>query len=119
MPRKPSESKQKVFKIIEIISAKKAESITVLDVRRVCNFCNYFVICSADSGRQVRAIYEEVIKTCKKNNIKIQHWEDDELSRWILVDFFDVILHIFISEARKFYDLEHLWNTAKKVKLHL
>ena len=54
---------------------------------------------------------------CKKNKIDIQHREHDESLRWILVDFFDVMLHIFLDEAREFYNLEYLWNTAKKIKL--
>jgi ribosome-associated protein len=117
MPRTVSESKQKALKIAEFISAKKAKDITVLDVRKLSGLCDYFVICSGDSGRQVQAIYEDIRRSCKKSNIEIRHYEDDESSRWILVDFFDVILHIFLEEARGFYNLEHLWRLARKVRL--
>ena len=57
------------------------------------------------------------MKLCKGDKITVRSHQDDESSRWILVDLFDVILHIFLEEAREFYDLEHLWNTAKKVRL--
>ena len=103
------------MKLVEFILAKKAKDIVVLDVRGVSDLCDYFVICSGDSATQVRAIYQEVARLSRENKIDIQHYEDDKLSRWILVDFFDVILHIFVSEARNFYNLEYLWNAAKKV----
>ncbi len=115
MPRKPSESIAKALKIVEFISERQAKDIAVLDVSKISGICDCFVICSGDSGRQVRAIYEETVKACKNNGIKIHHCEDDELSRWILIDFFDVILHVFLEEARSFYDLERLWSMAKKI----
>jgi len=84
-------------------------------MRKVSNLCDYFIICSGESSRQVKAICEETTKMCKKNKIEIQHQERDELSQWILIDLFDIMLHVFLDEARKFYNLEHLWHEAKKV----
>ena len=110
MPRKASSTRQKALKIADIALAKQARDVAILDVRKVSSICDYFVICSGESQRQVKAIHEEVIKSCKKNEIRIQHSEKDEAARWILVDFFDVILHIFFEEARSFYNLEYLWN---------
>lgn len=104
------------MKIADIITAKKAKDIVILDVKKVSGICDYFVICSGDSATQVKAIYEEVRRVCKKNKIKIRSFEADQLSHWILVDFFDVILHIFLDETRKFYNLEYLWSAAKKIK---
>jgi ribosome-associated protein len=97
--------------------SKKADNPIILDVRGLSDLCEYFVICSGETGIQVRAIYEEVIKCSKENNFIIHHSEDDIESRWILVDFFDVILHIFIDEARKYYNLEYLWRNAKQIKI--
>ena len=114
--RKLSENKEKALKIAEIITAKKARDIVILDMRKVSGICDYFVICSGDSTTQVKAIYEEARRMCKKNMIKIRSFEIDQSSHWILVDFFDVILHIFLDETRKFYNLEYLWSTAKKIK---
>lgn len=102
---------------MEFILARKAKDIVVLDVGNRSGFCDYFVICSAESSRQVDAIHQETVKLCRKDKIEVRSHQDDESSRWILVDLFDVILHIFLEEAREFYNLEYLWNTAKKVRL--
>lgn len=88
-----------------------------MDLRDQSGFCDYFVICSAESSRQAEAIYQETVKLCKKNKVKVRSYQQDESSRWILIDFFDVILHIFLEEAREFYDLEHLWSKARKVRV--
>lgn len=89
----------------------------VLDVRDHCGLCDYFVICSGETARQVEAIYEGVAKQCKQNRIKINHIERDAASQWLLVDFFDVILHIFVAAARRFYNLEYLWSQAQKERI--
>jgi len=108
--------KKKALKIAGFSAIKKAKDIVILDVGQISGLCDYFVICSGESGRQVKAIYEETARQCKKNKIKIHHYENDQEHSWIFVDFFDVILHIFSEDARKFYDLEHLWREAKKIK---
>ena len=115
--KKPIAGKAKALKIVEFILARQAKDVVVLDVGKISGFCDYFIICSGESARQVRAIYEETVRECKKNKIKIRSYQDDESCRWILVDLFDVILHIFLEEAREFYNLEQLWETAKKVKI--
>jgi len=89
----------------------------ILDLRNLSGFCDYFIICSGESQRQVRAIYEEVLESCKKEKIEIHHKEEDNESQWLLIDFFEVVLHIFLEEKRKFYNIEHLWREAKKVRL--
>jgi len=96
---------------------KKAKKPIILDVKNLTNICDYFVICSADNQRQVRAIYEEVMKKCEENNFDIHHFEDDKEGKWILIDLFDVILHIFVDEIRNFYNLEYLWKEAKRVRV--
>jgi len=115
--RKSSESEIKALKIAEFISAKKAKDVVVLDIREISSLCDYFVICSGDSASQVKAISEEAVKRGKKNKIKARPYENDKSLRWVLIDFFDVILHVFDEEVRKFYNLEYLWNEAKKVSL--
>lgn len=89
----------------------------MLDVSKHSNLCDYFVICSGDSSAQVNAIFELVQENCKKENLSIHHWEKDDFLNWILVDFFDVILHIFMDDARNFYNLENLWSQTKKIKI--
>jgi len=115
--KKPLRIKGELARIVEIISTKKAENIVVLDVRNSSGLCDYFVICSADSARQVKAIAYEAVKACRKDEIKVRHFQDDPSLRWMLVDFFDIILHIFLEEARDFYNLENLWSKAKKIPL--
>ncbi len=112
--KRSNKTRDKLSKIAAIIREKKAEDVVILDVRNLSGLCDYFIICSASSTRQVRAIYEETTRACKKNNIEIQHCEDDTLGQWILVDFFDVVLHIFFAQTRPFYNLEYLWSQAKK-----
>lgn len=115
--KKNKYSRQKAIKILEFALNKKAQKPVILDLRRVSNLCDYFVICSGDSPLQVRAIYEEVVRLAKKNSIDIHHTEEDQLSHWLLIDFFDVVLHIFLEEVRNFYGIEHLWKEAKKVRI--
>ena len=88
-----------------------------MDVQKISNFCDYFVICSAETNTQVEAIYDWVLQKSAENNIIVHHREIDEGSQWVLVDFFDVVLHIFINEKRSFYNLEHLWSDAKRVRI--
>ncbi|MFA5304442.1 MAG: ribosome silencing factor [Candidatus Omnitrophota bacterium] len=96
---------------------KKAKHTVILDVSSLSGLCDYFVICSAETGTQADAILNWVAANAKENNLKIHHYEKDELSDWVLVDFSDVILHVFVNEARKFYNLEHLWADAKRVRI--
>ena len=110
-------SKEKALKIVEFILDKQAKDIVVLDVGDQSGFCDYFVICSAESTRQVDAIQHDTVRACRKNNIEVRSHHSDESLRWVLVDIYDIVLHIFFDEARKFYDLESLWKEAKKVRI--
>lgn len=107
----------KALRIAEIISEKKAVKPVVLDMGSFSTICDYFVICSGETDTHVRAIYDGMIKQAYNEHISIHHFEDDGVSQWLLIDFFDVVLHIFIAEAREFYNLEYLWRDAKKVRL--
>ena len=102
---------------MELALNKKAIKPVVLDVSSTSNVWDYLVICSAESSAQVEAICDEVTKESKKFGYYLHHRERDNLSTWVLVDFFDVILHVFMEDARTFYDLEHLWTGAKKVRI--
>lgn len=115
--KKISKAKVKALKIAELISDKKAKKIVVLDVSRLSSLCDYFVICTAETGNHAEAISRWVSDKSKENNLEVHHHEKDHSSEWVLVDFFDVMLHIFVDEARKFYDLEHLWADAKRLRI--
>tara|TARA_B100000315_G_scaffold256015_1_gene300882 strand:+ start:2905 stop:3306 length:402 start_codon:yes stop_codon:yes gene_type:complete len=117
IPRKVDPSRKKAILIADFVSKKKASDISILDIRDLSGLCDYFVLCSGDSSKQVEAIYRETIKTFKKDEIQIHHFQKDEDRSWILLDFFDVILHIFLQEKRAYYNLEYLWSQAKRVRL--
>jgi len=89
--------------------------VVLLDARNICSFADYFVICSGDSERQIRAIFDEIAHTLKKEGIPPHHHEGAVDSGWILLDFGDVIVHIFSSFEREFYQLDELWSQATPV----
>jgi ribosome-associated protein len=96
---------------------KKATEIRVLDLRDVTSFTDYFVICTGSSSRQNQAIADEVEKQLSENGRRPYSVEGFQHAEWILVDYGDFIVHIFSTEARKFYDLERLWRHAKDLPL--
>ena len=84
----------------------------LLDVRGICSFADYFVICTGDSERQIQTIYEEVEYELKKEDVLPLHREGKPDSGWLLLDFGDVIVHIFAPSERKYYQLDRLWSKA-------
>ena len=101
--------------MVEVASNKQASDILLLDARGVCSFADYFVICSGDSERQIRAIYDDVEHVLKKEGILPHHHEGKVDSGWLLIDFGDVIVHIFAPFERDYYQLDTLWNQATPV----
>ena len=97
---------------------KKAEDILVLDVRAISSITDYFVIASGTSEPHLRAIAEEITDTLKEEHDVAPRAMDGTLQTgWLVLDFFDVIVHVMRSEVRKRYDLESLWGDAPKVKV--
>ena len=94
---------------------RQAGDIVLLDTRKVCSFADYFVICTGESERQLRAIYEEVERSLKKEGVIPVHHEGAIDSGWLLLDYGDVIVHIFSTAEREFYQLDRLWNQADLV----
>jgi len=84
----------------------------LLDARGVCSFSDYFVICSAESERQLKAISEEVEQILKEEGVRPYHREGALNSGWLLLDYGDVIIHIFTTAEREFYQLDELWSRA-------
>jgi ribosome-associated protein len=110
--------KAKALQIVELAKQVKANDIVVLDLRKICNFCDYFVICSGTSGTHIKAIADEINAGLKEKGVKSHHREGYRESRWIVLDFMSVIVHIFDEDTRDFYNLENLWKEAKKVNLN-
>lgn len=97
--------------IIDAMQDKKAKDIVSIDLSKIENsITQYFVICNGTSTTQVDSIYDNVIEKVNENKkIKPFHKEGYENSEWILIDYFDIVVHIFIDDIRKFYKLEDLW----------
>ncbi len=102
-------------KIVAIAEDKQAGDILLLDTRGTCSFADYFVILSGDSERQVRAIADEVRQELKEDDVYAHHVEGTPESGWLLLDYGDVIVHIFSPEERENYALDRLWSAAKPV----
>jgi ribosome-associated protein len=98
----------------EAASAVKPTYLALLDLRGLSGFTDYFVIVSADSSRQVRALAERVEERLAGANVRMLHREGAGEARWILLDYHDVVVHIFDEQTRQFYDLERLWGDAPK-----
>ena len=97
---------------------KKAMAISVLDLRGISTFTDYFVICSATSEPQLKAIASAVRETVRETLGRKPHSEDGyPASQWIILDYGDVIVHLFHEEKRKFYGLENLWSDARRVPI--
>jgi ribosome-associated protein len=96
---------------------KKAADLVVLDLRKAAGFTDFFVICSGNNARQIRAIADGIIEGLAGEGAKPAHVEGYDRAEWILLDYFDFIVHIFAPGTRLFYDLERLWGSAEKVEL--
>jgi len=98
--------------VVEALSDKQASNIVLLDTSAISDFADYFVICSADTSRQINAIRDEVEHVLKREGILPHHHEGTVDSGWLLLDYGDVIVHIFASPEREFYQLDRLWSQA-------
>ena len=101
--------------IVDLASDKLAEDIVLLDLRGLASFADYFVIMSAESSRQIEALEEDLSQSLKDAGNPRHRREGTPASGWVLLDFSDVIVHIFSPEEREFYDLERLWQRAAQV----
>ncbi len=90
----------------------KAEEIVLLDLRGLADFTDYFVICTGTSDVQVKAIADAVVERGKADGQRPLHVEGYDQRKWILIDFVDIVVHVFQPDARQFYGLERLWGDA-------
>ncbi|MBN1272129.1 MAG: ribosome silencing factor [Candidatus Aminicenantes bacterium] len=100
---------------IQAAQDKKSEDLTVLDLRRLTSFTDYFIITHGRSSRQNAAITDHIEAELKKENIRPLHIEGRERGEWILMDYGFFIVHIFSSQARDYYSLEKLWRDAARM----
>lgn len=99
------------------ISEKKAENVVLLDLRGLTSIADVFILCCGNSSRQVSALGDHIIKTLKKRGIKPLSAEGLGEGRWILIDYGNVIIHIFYESVRDFYDIEGLWSDARRIDI--
>ena len=95
--------------------AKKASDLVALDISGIATFTDFFLICTGDSSRQMQAIADEVEQRLKANGIRPSHVEGYQNAEWILMDYIDLVIHIFSKNARAYYDLERLWRDGKRL----
>ena len=103
--------------IAELIFNKKGYDVRILNLKEVASFADYFVIWSADSDTQVKAIADEIDKTLKDGGLKSWHKEGYRALNWVLLDYIDVVVHVFKKEMREFYNLEKLWGDAPVIEV--
>jgi ribosome-associated protein len=109
------ESLQLAHRVVDIASDKQASDIMILDIRGLTIIADYFVICSAGSERQIGAIVDALLETLDKEGVSPLHSEGIGESGWVLMDYSDVIIHIFTEAQRAYYGLEKLWSSALPV----
>src|ERR1035441_1001131 len=115
---KRNESRAQVAIAVRACQEKKAADISILRLdEQASGFTDYFVICSGANPRQVQAIAEEVDQELSATGVEPSHREGYNQADWVLLDYVDFVVHIFSESARKFYDLERLWKTAKRLQL--
>ena len=102
---------------ITAADSKQAVNVVVLDLRKSAGFTYFFVIASGTNTRQVRAIADAVVETLAAKGTKPAYVEGYDHSEWILLDYFDFIVHVFGPETRVFYDLERLWGNADRIEV--
>ena len=100
-------------KIAQFALIKKAHAVTIMDLRKITDMADFFVVCSADSDVQVKAVADAVADGTDDLGLSPWHREGLSQRQWILLDYVDVVVHIFHKETRKYYGIEKLWGDAK------
>src|SRR5579859_4109581 len=114
---KKNELKNQVQAAIQACLEKKAEELSILEMEKGSGaFTDYFVLCSGTNPRQVQAIADEVELRLKNEGLRPTHVEGYNQAEWVLIDYVDFVVHVFSEKARKFYDLERLWKSAKRLQ---
>lgn len=117
MVKKDLTTRQKILLAVNAALEKKAKNIVILNIKNVTSFADYTVICSGTSDRQVQSIASSVEGSMKKAGTLPLGVEGEKGGRWILMDYADIIIHVFYEPVREFYDIERLWSDAPKMEV--
>ncbi len=115
--RKSTRFPAQVGHAIKAAGDKQAVNLVVLDLRKAAGFTDFFMIASGTNPRQVRAIADGVMERLAGEGVRPAHVEGYDRSEWILLDYFDFIVHVFAPDTRVFYDLERLWGNADRIEV--
>ncbi|HEY7353870.1 MAG TPA: ribosome silencing factor [Terriglobales bacterium] len=115
---KRTDQKKQISEALAACQEKKAEEISLLEMDAASGaFTDYFLICSGTNPRQIQAISDEVELRLKRGGVYPNNIEGYKQAEWVLIDYVDFVVHIFSEAARRYYDLERLWKSAKKLEL--
>jgi ribosome-associated protein len=111
-----NDTRQQVVAAVQAVENKKGEDLVILEMDRKSGaFTDYFIVCTGTNPRQIQAISDEVQKQVSDNGTRPNSVEGYNQAEWVLLDYVDFVVHIFSDRARKFYDLERLWKSAKRL----
>jgi len=113
----PADTKEKAFLCAGAALDHKAIDLVILEVKNLSSFTDYFIICSGNSDRQVQAIAAHIEEKLGKEGLRPLSIEGKREGRWVLLDYGDVVIHVFYQPVREFYDLERLWSDAPRIEL--
>ena len=114
-PANPADFDERIRWALQAAAEKKAIDLTVLDLRGVVTFTDFFIIATGANKRQMQAITDEIVEQLKRRGTPAARVEGYQVAEWILIDYGDFIVHVFDEKARRFYDLEYLWREAKRM----
>lgn len=113
------ENREIVKLIYKTLDEKKASNVQVIDITGISIMSDFFIVASASNINHVHSLADYVEDELRKVGVHFNHMEGFKSGNWILMDYGDVIVHIFDDSSRDFYDLEHIWNDGKKVDVEL
>jgi ribosome-associated protein len=115
---KPSGIVRHTKKISDLMLEKKALDIIIIDVQKITTLTDFFIICTSESEPQTRAITDHIYEQMKEDGIRAWHIEGYENLDWVLLDYVNIVVHVFSRESRSYYDLERLWADGKITQVH-
>jgi ribosome-associated protein len=111
------ETRQQVARAVNAVESKKGEQVVILEMDRNSGaFTDYFILCTGTNPRQIQAISDEIEKQLAELGVRPNSLEGYNQGEWVLLDYVDFVVHIFSERSRKFYDLERLWKSARRLK---